>query len=101
MKKLSALLIAISFCILSAGNVLANESQVDPIDRHSVWSNWFDEKGNRLPDTIDKMKSGRETPQKVSTEANMATGRDKKSGSFNFIQETKSYDHSRDKGQST
>jgi hypothetical protein len=68
MKKLSTLLIAISFCILSAGNVLANNPQVNRIDRHTVWTNWFDENGNRLPSTIEKMKSERESSQFAYTE---------------------------------
>lgn len=100
MKKLSAILIAISFCILSAGNVLANESKVDPIDRHSAWSNWFDEKGNRVPDTIEKMKSERKTNQRVSAETNKDEGMNEHGEKFDFIRETKSYDHARDKGQS-
>ena len=105
MKKLSALLIAISFCILSAGNVLANDSQVNAIDRHAVWTNWFDENGNRLPDTIAKMRSDRMKPERASTggstQAGMEGGMGSKSKLFDFIQETKSYDYSKDSKNST
>jgi hypothetical protein len=59
MKKLSTLLIAFSFCILSAGNVLANNSQVNVKDHHGVWISWFDGNGNRIPDTIAKMHADR------------------------------------------
>jgi len=100
MKKLSVLLLlAISFCILSAGNVFANESQVDPIDRHSVWSSWFDDKGNRIPDTIDKMKSDSRTMEKASTKtvnSSNTTGE-----RFDFVKETKTYDHAKDGGSFT
>ncbi len=98
MKKLSALFIAISFCILSAGNVLANESQVNAldrhvIDRHAVWANWFDENGNRLPDTITKMHTDRMKPERASTggstQLGMEGGMGSKTNQFDFIQETK------------
>ncbi len=105
MKKLSALLIAISFCILSAGNVLANDSQVNVVDRHAVWTNWFDENGNRLPDTIAKMRADRMKPERASKgesiQAGMGGGMGEKGNKFDFIQETKSYDYTRDKGRTT
>lgn len=101
MKKLSTLLIAISFCILSAGNVLANNPQVNRIDRHAVWTNWFDENGNRLPSTIEKMKSERESSQFAYTEKGGNRGMKSKTKIFDFIQETKYYDHAKDKDSST
>jgi len=100
MKKLSGLLIAISFCILSAGNALANDFQMDAWDRHAVWSGWFDEKGNRLPDTVKSMTSDPDTTQRVSTETAKGRSMDEKDKRFEFIRETKSYDYAKDKGPS-
>ncbi len=98
MKKLSALLIAISFCILSAGNVMANDSQVNVLDRHAVWSNWYDENGNRIPDTIARMHEDRMKPERASTEAENEGGMSAGTKDFDFIQETKFYDYSKDSG---
>jgi len=100
MKKLSALLIAISFCILSAGNVLANDSQVNVVDRHGVWTNWFDENGNRIPDTIARMHADRIKPERASTGSGNEGKMDANSKQFDFIQETKTYDYSKDRGNS-
>ncbi len=96
MKKLSAMLIAISFCILSAGSALANDSQMDTLDRHAVWSNWFDENGNRIQKTLPDMDN---ISQTASTESGKVKGMER-TGEFSFIQETKSYDHAKDKGSS-
>jgi hypothetical protein len=56
---MSALLIAVSFNILSAGNVFANDSQVKVKDHQGVWTSWFDGNGNRIPDTIEKIHADR------------------------------------------
>lgn len=104
MKKLSMFLLAISFCILSAGNVLANDSQVNVVDRYGVWTNWFDENGNRLPDTIAEMHENRMKPERTSTDtstkAELAGGMGSKTKKFDFIQETKFYDYTKDSGNS-
>ena len=95
MKKLSAMLIAISFCIISGGNAVANNSQMDVLDRHAVWDNWFDENGKRITDTMSEKDSDLSKTQKVSTESDK---RGNKGGRFSFIRETEYYDHSKDKG---
>lgn len=105
MKKLSSLLIAISFCIMSVGNVFANDSQVNVVDRHATWTNWFDENGNRLPDTISKMNADRMRSEKASVgesvQVGMKDGSRGETKQFDFIQETKSYDYSKDSRTST
>ncbi len=100
MKKLSAFLIAISLCIFSAGNVLANDSQVNVVDRHGVWTNWFDENGNRIPDTISKMHAERMKAKRASTEGSHEDGMGGSTKKFDFIQETKTYDYAKDSGSS-
>jgi len=101
MKKLSALFIAMTFCILSAGSAVASDSQMEILDRHAVWSDWFDENGNRLPDTIEKMNSDRSTPERASSETVKGDGMDEKGRKFDFVQETKFYDYAKDNGQET
>ena len=101
MKKLSALLIAVSFCILSAGNVLANDSQVNVKDHQGVWTSWFDENGNRIPDTIAKMHADRKKTERASTDLEKNSPMSVNPEKFGFIQKTKTFDYSKDSGSET
>ena len=101
MKKLSALLIAVSFCILSAGNVLANDSQVNVKDHQGVWTSWFDGNGNRIPDTIAKMHADRKKTERASTDLGKNSPMSVNTEKFSFIQEKKTFDYSKDSGSET
>ena len=101
MKKLSALLIAVSFCILSAGNVLANDSQVNVKDHQGVWTSWFDENGNRISDTIAKMYADRKKTERASTDLGKKSPMSVNPEKFSFIQEKKTFDYSKDSGSET
>jgi len=96
MKKLSVLLIAILFCVLSAGSSLADEPST--LDRHAVWSKWGDD-DNHILESTGAMDSSRGTTRRVSTEAVEDEMREK-TVEFDFIRETQSYDYAKDQNKS-
>ncbi|MFQ5481625.1 MAG: hypothetical protein ACE5ER_02605 [Nitrospinaceae bacterium] len=100
MKKLMVLMIAISFCIFSAGNALADEPAISSLDQHAVWSKWFDHAGNRLPENPGVMDSASAKAPTVQTQTTAQSNRTAGLAEFDFIHETKSYDYSKDRGNS-
>jgi len=96
MKK--ALFFAMTLCILSAGNVLAQGSKSNPLDRNAVWTNHTQSMHQRvIQDQSDSKNLQSRKSSKRSTETMKV---DKKHKKFDFIRETKSYDYSKDKGNS-
>ncbi len=85
MKKLSLWLIAISFCLLSAGTALAEEPKTDVLDRNAVWTN----KSGIDEATYSNNGSSRQVSVKKIEPGHM----NGKAMEFDFIRETKSYDH--------
>jgi hypothetical protein len=96
MKKLSLLLISIFFCLLSAGNAMAVEPQTDVLDRNAVWTNNTDTNAK----TDGTMSFGNENSTQVSTKSVKSKKMNGEVMEFDFIRETKSYDHSKDRGNS-
>jgi len=88
MKKLSLLLIAIFFSLLSVGNAMAEEPQRSILDRNAVWT-------NKSGATSDSGKSGYVSVKNVKP--GHMNGKPMK---FDFIKETRSYDHAKDGRQS-
>ncbi len=97
MKKMTALLIAISFCTLSAGSALAKDSPTNTVDRYAVWTNWFDESGKRIPNPLED----KDSESGVHAETTKSNDKNSKNKSFDFIKETKSYDYNKDKDKSS
>lgn len=101
MKKLMALMIVMSFFVVSSGSALADEPATIPMDRHAVWTKWFDENGNRLPGKLSVMGSTPGVELKISTPDLNKSKMKGKVAKFNFIRETKTYDYAKDRGNST
>lgn len=97
MKKM--LMIAISLCILSAGNALASNSKGDPLDRNAVWTNGSTEKNNHPPSSGNRMVSKATTGSKSSS-VQSTKGMHEKKRDFDFIRETKFYDYQKEKNNS-
>ncbi len=97
MNKLFACLIVLSFLFVGAASSFAN--QPSSAERHAVWSNWSDEKGERIHDKWNTMDSERKGPQPVPTRTVDKGEMEGKAPSFDFINETKTYDHSKDRTQ--
>lgn len=98
MKKLSVLLIAMFFCLLSMGTAMAEMPQTSVLDRNAVWTNWIHKSGDfSEPDKAEGFASGKAI--QISTNNDRS---DQDQGmNFDFIRETKSYDYDKDSGLST
>ncbi len=95
MKKLMTLTAAICLTVISAGNVIADEPSVDPLNRHAVWSNWFNSEGNRtIQAPADSAAEGLE--RNVSIQPIDKTGMKGEVRKFDFIRETQYYDYTAD-----
>jgi hypothetical protein len=81
MKKLSLLLIAMLFCLLSVGNAMAEEPKTSVLDRNAVWTN----KTKIIP---SNRSSGNVLKSDIKSWHSNGKGME-----FDFIRETKSYDH--------
>jgi hypothetical protein len=96
MKKLSVMLIAISFYLFSTGSALANKPEIDDLERHANWSKIYDDK-KQTDVTNSKTDSKGSNPMKPSMKSAFS-GQGKSEGAdFDFIRETTTYDHSKDK----
>lgn len=100
MKKLMVILIALSFFAIGSGSALADEPETSNWDEHAVWSKWYDQDGNRLPQNPDLMGSNSASERKVSTKTPAKLSRVGEAAEFDFIRETKTYDYSKDRGDS-
>lgn len=100
MKKILALLIALSFCVLTAGSALAEKPQTSVLDRHAVWTHWFDDQGNRISENYVKMDTDRGDTRQVSTGSMTREKMGNKPAEFDFIHETETYDYAKDHGSS-
>lgn len=100
MKKMIALMIAMSFCAVSGGSALAGEPVTNSLDNHAVWSNWFDASGHRISGTLGATDSTTGVEQKISTQSLSKRDVKGKSAKFGFIRETKKYDYTKDRGHS-
>ena len=87
---------AVSFIVISAGNVLANEPTIDTLNRHAVWSNWFDSAGDRLIQAPAEGEQDAGLERKVSMEPMDKVEMNGEVKEFDFIRETEYYDYSQD-----
>ncbi len=71
-----------------------------PIDRHAVWTMWFDQKGDRLSGNPGVTGSSPGVERKISTRTMVNPQMEGVVLEFDFIRETKTYDHSKDRGDS-
>lgn len=85
MQRLSIFLIALSFCLLTASNALADELQTDNLGRNTPWSSWFDNEGNRISETHGLISSGLGKAQQILTRTNEGTLE------FDWLRETSNY----------
>lgn len=100
MKKLVVLMAAICFAIISGGNVLADEPSIDTLNRHAVWTNWYDDDGSRLPQNSIATTSGPDVDRQVSIQPMDKFEMKDEVRDFDFIRETKYYDYTEDHGDS-
>ncbi|QPJ65127.1 MAG: hypothetical protein G3M78_06880 [Candidatus Nitrohelix vancouverensis] len=99
MRKLMSLLIAISFFLMSVGSALASEPINEPWDRHAVWTKNYDQQDIRdgtdwSPGAMDEARGESSSGDSESME--MKSG----DSGFDFVQETKFYDFSKDQNDS-
>ncbi|GJL77290.1 MAG: hypothetical protein NPINA01_02790 [Nitrospinaceae bacterium] len=100
MKKLMVLMIAMSFLIVGSVSALADEPEAKNSSRHAVWDDWFDDKGDRLTGALGTADSTGEMERKVSTQTSDKSEMQDKKGEFDFLNETKTYDYEKDRGNS-
>ncbi|NIQ02753.1 MAG: hypothetical protein GWM98_22365 [Nitrospinaceae bacterium] len=100
MKKLAVLMATVIFCVFSAGNVLADDPSLNFLDRHSVWSHWFDENGKRLPSVPGAGESTEATPEDLSMKSEQKMD-ENVPRQFDFVREVESYDYKLDEEKSS
>ena len=96
MKKLMVLMAIVSFIVISGGSALANEPSIDTLNRHAVWSNWFDNDGNRMIQLPVQGTSDEGLGRKVSVQPVDKAEMSGEHKEFGFIHETEYYDYSKD-----
>ncbi len=99
MRKQMSLLIAISFFLMSVGSALASEPIHEPWQRHAVWTNDYGQQDigdgtTWSPGSADKTMGVSPTSDSDSMEMKSKDSR------FDFVQETKFYDFSKEKEDS-
>ncbi|NIQ02044.1 MAG: hypothetical protein GWM98_17905 [Nitrospinaceae bacterium] len=98
MKKWLAFLIMTSFMIAGAGSAFAAEPDLDVLDRHAVWTKWFEEDGKRqlqLDNFTMKSEIDKE-PRRISTENPQIGEMTRGAVDFDFVHETEYYDYEQD-----
>ncbi len=100
MKKLSVLLVAIFFSLLSVGNALAAQPEMSNLDRNAVWTNWAWNSSHRQTDE-GMMRSGKGLAQNVSTKDFKPQYKPGEVAEFDFVRETKYYDYKFDRDKSS
>jgi hypothetical protein len=94
MKKMLVVLVSgFLFAFGSSGVGSAGEPVLDSLDRHAVWTKWYDSQGRRVVNPPQKDRSINGDAVNISTESRMKSGKPQ----FDFIKETKEYDASRDR----
>ncbi|MFQ5451842.1 MAG: hypothetical protein ACE5E9_14550 [Nitrospinaceae bacterium] len=101
MKKIFALLIVVSFVVMGAGSAFAADPIMKTLDRHAVWTKWYDENGNRISENISMTASTGNSPQTVSAKSIKSDEMGQKVKKFDFVHETKYYDYAKDHRNST
>ena len=100
MKKLTACFIASCFLLVGAGAAWADDPVVHPLDRHAVWTKGKTQGAQSKAREMKPGMTGQDAPRSVSTGDGMERGTPPAEPRFDFVEETKTYDHAQDSGDS-
>jgi len=105
MKKLMVLPVAVLAYAIGSGVAVAGKpagNMIDDrgIDRHAVWSKWYDEDGKRVSALRESMNSPTVHKKQDSSQTMSKSDKTETPRDFGFIKETEKYDYARDHGGS-